>query len=57
MTEIETYIDEYLAIEPTIIIDRATWKQAVEKWPELSGCSRYGGFRIVILDGPKGKES
>ena len=39
-------------IDPMIIIDRATWSQAVAKWPELYDCTCYCGFRIIIVDGP-----
>lgn len=39
-------------IDPMIIIDSATWSQAVAKWPELYDCTCYIGFRIIIVDGP-----
>ena len=39
-------------MDPMVVIDRATWLQAVEKWPELAACGTVGGFKIYISDGP-----
>lgn len=41
-----------LMLDPTIIIDRATWSQAIEKWPELAGCTSFGGVKIIVVNGP-----
>jgi len=36
-----------------LVVPREVWRQACEKWPELTTPQHRLGYKIVLSDGPK----
>ena len=42
-----------LCLIRTLVVPREVWRQACEKWPELTTSQHWLGYKIVLSDGPR----